>query len=238
MRNFLQARLQKHRSPPLVHSWNYWHDNQQAATTSLTHPAPPTTGDTTATPSNTSARAYEDRLQILAPIDDIRSFWNLFNNYDVSRLQLRDSVHLFKKGVKPVWEDPRNAAGGAWTFRVPKAHAADVWKDVCMMAIGEQLQAAVESEDACVKDDICGVSLSVRFTSVLVQVWNRDAGHEAGVQRIWETVSAGLSEGLMPQGGRGVYYKKHREHAGFAAGESGEGEGEVPNGGGDGAEKE
>ena len=28
MRNFLQSRLQKNRAPPLVHSWDFWHDRQ------------------------------------------------------------------------------------------------------------------------------------------------------------------------------------------------------------------
>ena len=52
-------------------------------------------------------------------------------------------MHLFKHGVKPVWEDPRNAQGGGWTFRIPKASAEEFWKEVCLLAIGEALQAAV-----------------------------------------------------------------------------------------------
>ena len=210
MRNFLQARLQRNRAPPLVHSWDFWHDRQDRAK------------DPNA--SNTSpAGAYEDRLVPLAEVNDIRAFWSLFNNFDTTQLPLRDSVHLFKRGVKPVWEDARNAHGGAWTFRVPKALAPEFWKEVCMMAIGEQLQAAVEEAGRdTFRDDICGVSLGVRFGSMLVQVWNRDGAHEAGVQRILETVFAGLSAGLQPREGS-FYYKRHSEHSAFAGGgESGQ----------------
>ena len=208
MRNFLQARLQKNRAPPLVHSWDFWHDRQDRGGNGTQ--SPPANNDT--------STAYEERLVRLAEVNDVRSFWNLFNNFDTTLLPLRDSVHLFKRGVKPIWEDPRNAQGGAWTFRVPKHLAPEFWKEVCMMAIGEQLQAAVEEAGVeTFRDDICGVSLGVRFGSMLVQVWNRDGGHEAGVQRVLATIWSNLSEGLQPREGS-FYYKKHNEHAAFAAG--------------------
>ena len=197
MRNFLQARLQKNRAPPLVHSWDFWHDRQQQS-------------------NGTPETTYEDSLEVLANVDDVRKFWNVFNNFDITRLQLRDSVHLFHKGIKPVWEDPRNARGGSWTFRVPKAQAAEFWKEVCMLAIGEQLQSCVESDRTTFRDDICGLSLSVRFNSILVQIWNRDGAHEAGIERISECVMGSLSEELKPREGS-FYYKKHSEHAGFTA---------------------
>lgn len=205
MLSFLQSRLQKNRAPPLVHSWDFWHDRQDRS------PANP---DNAASPS-----AYENRLVRLATVDDIRSFWSVFNNFDTTTLPLRDSVHLFKRGVKPIWEDPRNTHGGAWTFRVPRALAPQFWRDVCLMAIGEQLGKAVEEEGVeRFRDDICGVSLGVRYGSCLVQVWNRDGEHEGGVRRVLETVVQGLEEGCVPREGT-YYYKMHREHGAFAGGE-------------------
>lgn len=197
MLNFLQARLnQKNRAPVLVHSWDFWHDRQERST------------------DNTSGN-YEDRLEPLAHINDVKQFWGVFNNFDINQLKLRDSVHLFHKGVKPVWEDPRNARGGSWTFRIPKQQASDFWREMCLLAIGEQLQEAVEDPARkTFRDDICGVSLSVRFTSMLVQVWNRDGSHEAGVERMLSTVMNGVQQELRPKEGS-YYYKKHSEHAGF-----------------------
>jgi len=66
-------------------------------------------------------------------------------------------------------------------------------------------------------DDICGISLSVRFTSTLVTIWNRDADHSSGVQKILEVVLNNLSPELQPKNDSGYYYKKHSEHAGFKA---------------------
>jgi hypothetical protein len=85
------------------------------------------------------------------------------------------------------------------------------------LAIGEQLQSAVEEEGRTTfRDDICGVSLGVRFNSCLVQIWNRDGGHESGIEQILQLVLDALSEELKPREGS-FYYKKHSEHAGFAA---------------------
>ncbi|KAF2486324.1 translation initiation factor eIF 4e-like domain-containing protein [Neohortaea acidophila] len=204
MRKFLQSRLlQKNRAPPLVHSWDFWHarDKKDAAS-SIT------------APNSGNPDSYEDRLEVLATVDDVRKFWNVFNNFDIGRLALRDSIHLFHKGIKPTWEDSRNTRGGSWTFRVPKAQAVQFWLEVCMMAIGEQLQAAVESERTTFKDDICGVSLGVRFNSVLIQIWNRDGEHAQGIDKLLVAVKNGLSEDLTLKEGS-FYYKRHNEHAGF-----------------------
>ena len=67
------------------------------------------------------------------------------------------------------------------------------------------------------RDDICGVSYSVRFNSMLIQIWNRDGDHEAGKQRILETVLREVPDELIPKRTDLYYYKKHSSHAGFTA---------------------
>jgi Eukaryotic initiation factor 4E len=138
----LSTRLRK--MYPLVHSWEFWHDrsNREKALD------PKATVEASATSSSTkSDDTYEERLVKLLDITDVQHFWELYNNFPVDKmLRLRDSVHLFKKGVKPLWEDPRNVRGGAWTFRVPKEQAPEFWKHICLAAIGEALQSAVYDE--------------------------------------------------------------------------------------------
>jgi hypothetical protein len=123
--NNLLTRL---RAPPFVHQWAFWHDRQDRKL-----------------PESSDDSQYESRLLQLAEIADVRQFWEMFNNFDVSTLKLRDSVHLFHAGIRPIWEDARNERGGAWTFRVPRDRAPAFWKELCMMGIGEKLQEAVKS---------------------------------------------------------------------------------------------
>jgi translation initiation factor 4E len=135
--------IQTLRPPPLVYQWEFWHDRQERKQT-----APTPTSASAESPSLaiSSSPSYESRLRMLHSISDVRDFWEVFNNFDISKLQLRDSIHLFHKGVKPVWEDPRNVKGGSWTFRVQKSQAQKFWQQLCLMAIGEKLQEAVESK--------------------------------------------------------------------------------------------
>ncbi|KAK3680139.1 hypothetical protein LTR78_000516 [Recurvomyces mirabilis] len=212
MRNFLQARLQKNRAPPLVHSWDFYHDRQdRTKATNLSNVSQTTTTDDPSSFTHGNGKQDEDdystRLEHLAIIDDVRKFWNVFNNFDTTHLVLRDSIHLFHHHIRPIWEDPRNLSGGSWTFRVPKSLAPAFWQEICLLAIGEQLQTAVEEEGRKeFRDDICGVSLGI---------WNRDGGHEDGIQRVLGVVMEALSEDLKPREGS-FYYKRHSEHAGYA----------------------
>lgn len=82
-------------------------------------------------------------------MNTVQTFWQVFNNTPFSTLAIRDSLHMFKKGVKPLWEDPRNARGGCWTFRVPKNSGFELWKEVLLAAIGEGLAEGIARGKLC-----------------------------------------------------------------------------------------
>lgn len=81
---------------------------------------------------------YED-------VADIATFYRVYNNYPWDKIRLRDTVHIFRKGVKPVWEDPENLNGGSWTFRVPKVRSQSFFHEITILCMANELQAAVES---------------------------------------------------------------------------------------------
>lgn len=104
--------------------------------------------------SRNTADTYENRLTLLQ--DDIMNpkvFWQVMNNFPFQALKLKDSVHFFKRGVKPVWEDRRNVRGGAWTFRVPKAQSEEFFREVLLMSIGEQFADAIQSGKLVILSD-------------------------------------------------------------------------------------
>jgi len=80
-----------------------------------------------------------------------------------------------------------------------------------MMAIGEVLQEVIEKGD-----DICGVSISVRFNSHLILVWNRDGSNQKSIDAIVNRILENLPEELKPLP-QNYYYKKHSEHKGYKA---------------------
>lgn len=89
---------------------------------------------------------FEDRLYLLhEDVADIATFYRVYNNYPWDKVKLRDTVHIFRKGVKPVWEDPENVKGGCWTFRVPKTKSQAFFHEVAILCMANELQAALEA---------------------------------------------------------------------------------------------
>lgn len=146
---------------------------------------------------------------------------------------MRESIYLFKKGFKPIWEDRRNILGGSWTFRVGKNIGPDFWTRVQLLAIGEQLQGALDDgmlnpdrrlvgvhfkrqADRRVDtgDQLCGVGLSVRFNSHLITIWHRDSSKQKSIDGLLETVLSELPPELTPKPDN-YFYKRHCDHPGF-----------------------
>lgn len=193
------------RVPEFKYRWQFWAEKGQQN-------PPPKSSSTTA-----GAEEYASRPKPLGEqIVSVKDFYQHFNNIPVESLKLRDSIHLFHLGVKPLWEDPRNTKGGAFYFRIGKEHAAQFWHEICLLAVGDVLQGAVETKRASFNDDICGISYSVRWNAVQVAIWNRDADNEAGKEKLLQTILEKLSPELAPKKDS-YWYKAHKEHKGFAA---------------------
>ncbi|KKA18784.1 Translation initiation factor eIF4E [Rasamsonia emersonii CBS 393.64] len=184
-----------------------------------------------------------NRLYVLhEDVADIATFYRVYNNYPWDKIRLRDSVHIFRKGVKPVPDDPENRNGGCWTFRVPKAKSQAFFHEIAILCMANEFQAALESGSSCRSlstyvsiylgqsstnnlfsgtehDHVLGVSTSVRFNSHLISVWNKLGSNERSIKRLEATILDRLSPELRPTtaaaGGNSSYsyfYKRHAEH--------------------------
>ena len=77
------------------------------------------------------------------------------------------------------------------------------------------LICTIATTDNLPEDDLCGLSLSIRFNSNLITIWNRNGDATKSIEGILNVVLAGLSPEIKPKEGA-YYYKKHSEHAGFS----------------------
>ena len=123
------------RVPEFRFRWMFWAEKGQQGGAK----------DKSAQPEEYASRPKPLGEQIIS----IKEFYQHFNNIPVESLKLRDSIHLFHMGIKPVWEDPRNTRGGAWYFKVTKDMAPQFWHELCLLAVGDVLQGAVETKRAC-----------------------------------------------------------------------------------------
>jgi hypothetical protein len=125
------------RVPEFRFRWQFWAEKGQQTSS-----------------SKDKSSASDDFASRPKPLGDqiisIKDFYQHFNNIPTDslklRVKLRDSIHLFHSGVKPLWEDPRNTRGGAYYFRIGKAEAEQFWHEICLLAVGDVLQGAVETK--------------------------------------------------------------------------------------------
>lgn len=112
---------------------------------------------------------YEKSTLPVAHFGTVEEFWSVFTHLRrPSTLPHVSDYHLFKQGVRPVWEDQENRNGGKWNIRLKKGVANRYWEDLLLAIVGEQFGDAGE--------DLCGAVLSVRGNEDVLSVWTKVEG--------------------------------------------------------------
>lgn len=124
-----------------------------------------------------SSDQYEATLKCVGQFTSLESFFDTFSTlHRPSRLEKNANYHLFKRGVKPMWEDPANAQGGRWVITLRDrgqsagsraAHEALVdrsWMWLVLALIGETLD-----DDDIVTGAVC----SLRGKGDRIALWMR-----------------------------------------------------------------
>ncbi len=112
---------------------------------------------------------YEKTLHPIATVDTVENFFGVYQHLKrPSTLPLVSDYHLFKKGIRPIWEDEENKNGGKWVVRLRKGVADRYWEDLLLAMIGDQFGEA--------SDEVCGAVLSVRNGEDILSIWARANG--------------------------------------------------------------
>ena len=174
----LPATPVKASSHPLQHEWTLFFDTRTAgpstpgfAPDSASSHAPPTPTLTTS--------SWEANLRTIGSYATVESFLGCFSKlHRPSQLDRHSSYHLFKDGIKPMWEDPRNANGGKWTITFRQRNPALVdrsWLWLVLGLIGEEMDG---------EDETCGAVCSVKPRGDRIALWVRDRRDVEKVNRI------------------------------------------------------
>ncbi|KAF0387542.1 eukaryotic translation initiation factor 4E [Gigaspora margarita] len=142
---------------------------------------------------------YESSMKKIAAFSSIEDFWAVYSHLRrPHELPNISDYHLFKQGVRPVWEDDTNINGGKWIVRLKKGLASRYWESLVMAVIGDQFDVGTE---------ICGAVLSIRSSEDILSLWNQSA-HEGRINlKIRDTMKRVLnlpSETIME-------YKTHND---------------------------
>ncbi|KAG5583362.1 hypothetical protein H5410_053989 [Solanum commersonii] len=149
------------------------------------------------TPGVRTQTSYEDNIKKIVDFSTVEGFWVCYCHLArPSALPSPTDLHLFKEGIRPLWEDSANCHGGKWIIRFKKAVSGRFWEDLVLALVGDQLDYG---------DNICGAVLSIRFNEDILSVWNRNASDQQAVMALRDSIKRHLK---LP-GGYVMEYKAH-----------------------------
>ena len=63
----------------------------------------------------TTPHPYENSIKSISTVKTVEQFWSTYNYLKrPNDLSSTTDYHFFRDGIKPTWEDPKNAKGGKW----------------------------------------------------------------------------------------------------------------------------
>lgn len=164
---------------------------------------------------NNKDKNWEENLRVVSPFNTVEDFWSIYNHIkNASDLRQGCSYFVFKEGIKPMWEDVGNRAGGRWLISFDKRHRSmldNQWLEVvsidylssahfliyhilCIIHhfkwftdsffTSFQLLCLVGEAFDDDGDDICGVVVDIRGKLDKISIWTADCKNQERILNI------------------------------------------------------
>ncbi|XP_050320147.1 eukaryotic translation initiation factor 4E1-like [Bactrocera neohumeralis] len=122
---------------------------------------------------NDRTKSWEDMQNEITSFDTVEDFWSVYNHIKPpSDIKLGSDYSLFKKGIRPMWEDAGNKQVGRWVITLNKTSKADLdnlWLDVLLCLIGEAFEHS---------DVVCGAVVNIRGKNNKISIWTANGNNE------------------------------------------------------------
>ncbi|KDR11192.1 eukaryotic translation initiation factor 4E-like [Zootermopsis nevadensis] len=141
---------------------------------------------------NDRNKNWEENQKEIISFDTVEDFWSLYNHIKMaSELRQGCDYSLFKKGIRPMWEDDANKRGGRWLINLAKNQRGNdldkYWLEILLCMIGEAFDEHSE--------DVCGAVVNIRAKGDKIGIWTADAVKAPSVIEIGRKLKQRLSIG-------------------------------------------
>lgn len=138
---------------PLEYAYSFWFSKRPGkGSAAIAAAAAAAAASATSSSSNIN---YDANLRLVGTFNTVEKFWSYYSHMTRPHdLIGHADIHLFKDGIRPLWEDDANKNGGKWIVRLKKGLANRCWENLILAILGEQFM---------VGEEICGAVVSVRF---------------------------------------------------------------------------
>jgi len=130
---------------------------------------------------NDRTKGWEENQKEIITVDTVEDFWSLYNHIELaSRLTPGCDYSIFKKGIKPMWEDDHNRKGGRWLINLDKKQRStcldDFWLEVMLCLIGDTFNQDSEL--------VNGAVVNIRNKGDKIAMWLCDSKQGESILKI------------------------------------------------------
>lgn len=90
-----------------------------------------------------------------------------------ARLVKNCMLFIMRKGIKPTWEDPANAKGGCFSFKVINKQVPEFWRKISYALFGETLTTNKEFQKT-----INGITISPKKNFCIIKIWTKTGKYQ------------------------------------------------------------
>jgi translation initiation factor 4E len=149
---------------------------------------------------------YEARVKPLGSFGTAEEFWSLYCHLvRPSKLPVGTDFHLFREGIKPMWEDEKNRAGGKLMIRIKKTLTNRLWEELLVGVVAGIFAS----------DHVNGCVVSSRGKEDILALWSQSAAEDTK-----EALKRGLFRILHLPENTVIEYKDHdkslQDNSGYA----------------------
>lgn len=118
----------------------------------------------------TESTDFKNTLHSVATLSTPQEFWNYYQHLKrPSQLEdgnfclyLGSYLYLFRKGIKPIWEDKANLNGGSFVILTEKPRANKMWEDVLLAFItAKEVAAPINGIRLKIKKDVAHIDVKI-----------------------------------------------------------------------------
>ncbi|XP_046979944.1 eukaryotic translation initiation factor 4E-like [Schistocerca americana] len=153
---------------------------------------------------NDKQKSWEENQKEVTSFQTAEDFWSLYNHIKAaSELRQGCDYSLFKKGIRPMWEDEVNKRGGRWLINLEKKQRAsdldNFWLEILLCLIGEAFDEY--------SSQVCGAVVNIRAKGDKIGLWTSDASNEQSIMKIGHKLKERLKIGRNIT----ISYQSHKD---------------------------
>ena len=108
------------------------------------------------------SRQYE--IEPICTFNTVEAFWNNFIQLPSIKELQKGGISLFKNGIQPAWEDPKNADGQSVMLAITD-WTQELWEKLILKIVGGTL------EEAFPEPFFCGMYAKMNQHGLTVELW-------------------------------------------------------------------